>query len=930
MALTGLAAAARVLRRSSWSRHARARFALPPGVVLPRSKGPPAATRCEGAESCAQTDGSVASPLLLRALHSLVESTQPSAPHPSGSAPRVSRSFSPIVPSQLAAELCTSAASSVPLPVQHGASTMRAAVMREVGAPLRVELLRIPRPQAGEVLIKTRACGVCHTDLHVMRGHVAFPAPCVLGHEVSGEVVDHGASTDADTIARCAGWHGVLVAGRSAVSTHSCCLCVPCGLASPACHQCLPHPPAINACLTRLPSMLASPACHQCLPHPPAINACLTRLPSMLASPACHQCLPHPPAINACLTRLPSMLASPACHQCLPHPPAINACLTRLPSMLASPACHQCLPHPPAINACLTRLPSMLASPACHQCLPHPPAINACLTRLPSMLASPACHQCLPHPPAINACLTRLPSMLASPACHQCLPHPPAINACLTRLPSMLASPACHQCLPHPPAINACLTRLPSMLASPACHQCLPHPPAINACLTRLPSMLASPACHQCLPHPPAINACLTRLPSMLASPACHQCLPHPPAINACLTRLPSMLASPACHQCLPHPPAINACLTRLPSMLASPACHQCSQRHCRYYPGVTPAVLGLYSATHLLPLLIPVPPCCPLPVVTTMHTRGEQGAGGITSGCGVHHARAWQGQEDICSTFFAFNRLHGTLYDGHTRLFSADPSAAPLAMYSMGGLADYCVAPATAVAPLPPALPLPEAAVMGCALFTAFGALRHAGDVRAGETVAVVGAGGVGGSCVQVARAMGAASIVAVDVGEDKLQRCRALGATHTVNAAKEDVVDAIRVGAPWGCCTGGVGCVAITGGRGVDVAVEALGRAETFGQTVHAVRDGGRAVMVGIAAAGTTAAVDITRLVRRNIKIIGSYGAKARSDLPAVVALAAAGRVDVVSSVTERYRLDDADSAYCKLEKGNVLGRAIVDMTL
>ncbi|CAI5530305.1 unnamed protein product, partial [Closterium sp. Naga37s-1] len=414
----------------------------------------------------------------------------------------------------LAAGLCTSAASSVPLPVQHGTSTMRAAVMREVGAPLRVELLHIPRPQAGEVLIKTRACGVCHTDLHVMRGHVAFPAPCVLGHEVSGEVVDHGAGTDAATIAR-------LPVGSRVVAA----FIMPCG------------------------------------------------------------------------------------------------------------------------------------------------------------------------------------------------------------------------------------------------------------------------------------------------------------------------------------------------------SCFFC---------------------TH--------------------------------------------GQEDICSTFFAFNRLHGTLYDGHTRLFSADPSAAPLAMYSMGGLADYCVAPATAVAPLPPALPLPEAAVMGCALFTAFGALRHAGDVRAGETVAVVGAGGVGGSCVQVARAMGAASIIAVDVAEDKLQRCRALGATHTVNAAKEDVVDAIR---------------AITGGRGVDVAVEALGRAETFGQTVHAVRDGGRAVMVGIAAAGTTAAVDITRLIPAwglptcmipstplfpslQIKIIGSYGAKARSDLPAVVALAAAGRVDVVSSVTERYRLEDADSAYCKLEKGNVLGRAIVDMTL
>jgi Zn-dependent alcohol dehydrogenase len=73
---------------------------------------------------------------------------------------------------------------------------MRAAVLPEVGASLRVEELRDPRPKPGEVLVRVRACGVCHTDLHVIKGEVKFPTPCVLGHEISGVVEEVGAGVD--------------------------------------------------------------------------------------------------------------------------------------------------------------------------------------------------------------------------------------------------------------------------------------------------------------------------------------------------------------------------------------------------------------------------------------------------------------------------------------------------------------------------------------------------------------------------------------------------------------------------------------------------------------------------------------------------------------------------------------------------------------
>ena len=140
-------------------------------------------------------------------------------------------------------------------------------------------------------------------------------------------------------------------------------------------------------------------------------------------------------------------------------------------------------------------------------------------------------------------------------------------------------------------------------------------------------------------------------------------------------------------------------------------------------------------------------------------------------------------GRDDLCEKFFGMNRLKGTLYDGTTRLHREDGS--PLAMYSMAGLAEYSVVPVAGLFPLPPGLPAVESAVLGCAVFTAYGAVRHAAELRGGERVAVVACGGVGLNVIQIARAFGAAQIVAIDVRDEKLQIAKELGATHTVNAA-------------------------------------------------------------------------------------------------------------------------------------------------
>jgi Zn-dependent alcohol dehydrogenase len=268
-------------------------------------------------------------------------------------------------------------------------------------------------------------------------------------------------------------------------------------------------------------------------------------------------------------------------------------------------------------------------------------------------------------------------------------------------------------------------------------------------------------------------------------------------------------------------------------------------------------------------------------------------------------------GHEELCEPFFAHNRRHGTLYDGQTRLF--DRAGDPVWMYSMGGLSELAVVPAGGVVPIPPELPLPESAVFGCALMTAYGAVANVAALQPGEDVAVIGAGGVGGSLIQVARALGADRIIAVDLRDEKLALARELGATDTVNAATEDPVRAIRER---------------TNDRGVHVVFEAIGHPSTFRQATEAVADGGRCVMIGITAPGVTGEVEITRLVRRKLQVLGSLGGSPHRDLAAVMHLAVDGRIRLEAAMGNRYSLDEAPEAYRLLAKGQITGRAIVTM--
>ncbi|WP_255315583.1 zinc-binding dehydrogenase [Trueperella pecoris] len=290
----------------------------------------------------------------------------------------------------------------------------------------------------------------------------------------------------------------------------------------------------------------------------------------------------------------------------------------------------------------------------------------------------------------------------------------------------------------------------------------------------------------------------------------------------------------------------------------------------------------------------------------------GQHVAGAFLMPCGQCEFCA-EGRDDLCAPFFDMNRLKGQLYDGETRLFGIDGET--IAMYSMGGLAEYCVIPSTSVAVLDDSMDMVAGSILGCAALTGYGAVRRGANLQYGETVAVVATGGIGSNIIQVAKSFGAAKIIAVDVADDKLEAARALGATHTVNSTTENVRAAV---------------FAITDGRGVDVAFEALGRPETWASALDCLRDGGRMVPIGLGAGTQSAAVEINRTVRRSQSILGSYGARTRQDLPTVIKMAAEGNIDYRSIVTRKFPLDAAGKGYTLLAAGKIQGRAVVDMSL
>ncbi|KAF4405647.1 MULTISPECIES: zinc-binding dehydrogenase [Streptomyces] len=224
---------------------------------------------------------------------------------------------------------------------------------------------------------------------------------------------------------------------------------------------------------------------------------------------------------------------------------------------------------------------------------------------------------------------------------------------------------------------------------------------------------------------------------------------------------------------------------------------------------------------------------------------------------------------------------------------------------------ADETVVAANAVLPLPGGVPLADAALLGCAVLTGYGAVHHSAKVREGESVAVFGVGGVGLAVIQAARIAGAGKIIAVDVSPEKEDLARKAGATDYVPAA-DDTHKVIR---------------SLTGGHGADVAVECVGRAQTIRTAWSSTRRGGRTTVVGIGRKDDQVSFSALEIFHFGRTLSGCvYGnCDPARDLPVLAGHIRAGRLDPGGMVTDRIGLEDVPAAFDAMVAGRG-GRALV----
>jgi len=206
---------------------------------------------------------------------------------------------------------------------------------------------------------------------------------------------------------------------------------------------------------------------------------------------------------------------------------------------------------------------------------------------------------------------------------------------------------------------------------------------------------------------------------------------------------------------------------------------------------------------------------------------------------------------------------------------------------YRDGGYAEFISMPACSVFPLPDEIPFEHGAIMMCSSATSFHALRK-GQVQPGESVAVFGVGGLGMSAVQLARAFGAWDVFAVDINPRKLEMAERFGAVP-VTAAETDPVAEIK---------------RLTGGKGVDVALELVGLPLTMKQAVDSLAVFGRAVAVGVTDQ-TFELGSYTDLIHKEAEVIGSADHLAQ-ELPTLLELARRGTLDLSDVVTDTIPLD------------------------
>ena len=262
------------------------------------------------------------------------------------------------------------------------------------------------------------------------------------------------------------------------------------------------------------------------------------------------------------------------------------------------------------------------------------------------------------------------------------------------------------------------------------------------------------------------------------------------------------------------------------------------------------------------------------------------------------------RGQSNLCELAFDVAATpREMLPDGRTAT----------AFLGLGTFAEQITVHEASVVPVHSDLPDDQLALLGCGVTTGVGAVLRTAQVRPGDTVAVIGCGGVGQAVVQGAALAAAGRVIAVDPVAWKRDVALRLGATHVVDPATEDVREAV---------------LALTDGRGVDHAFEVTGSPTVVSEALDLTRRGGEVLVLGMPRFDSEISIPALPFFATGKRVVVSkYGdAQVRTDIPTIVGLAESGRLDLAALVTRRVSLDDVNEALRAMTDGEVIRSVIV----
>src|SRR5438270_4039502 len=240
-----------------------------------------------------------------------------------------------------------------------------------------------------------------------------------------------------------------------------------------------------------------------------------------------------------------------------------------------------------------------------------------------------------------------------------------------------------------------------------------------------------------------------------------------------------------------------------------------------------------------------------------------------------------------------------GGLLDGTTR-FTWNSGQPLFQMAASGTFSEFSIIPASGAVKIPDDLDMKVAALIGCGVLTGVGAALNTANISKGDTVAVIGCGGVGLNVIQGARIKGAGRIIAIDMNETKLQMAKEFGATETINASQGDPVGQV---------------MASTEQRGADVAFEVIGLQDTINQTIMMTRRGGQAILVGVPKMDAMVQIPaFLGLVLQEKTIKGCwYGSSnVQKDVPKLIDLYKKGDLKLDELISRTIKVDEVNDAF------------------